>query len=61
MCLSNGWQVALPHFSFFLQYGLAWDKESINDLIEKAILDADLRGVKVLSLGLLNQVTNPYI
>ena len=48
MCLSNGWQVALPHFSFFLQYGLTWDKESINDLIEKAILDADVRGVKVL-------------
>lgn len=45
---------------FFLQYGLMWERESINDLIEKAILDADGRGVKVLSLGLLNQVHNSY-
>nr|ACA14353.1 TCER1 [Triticum aestivum] len=43
----------VPRYNF--QYGLTWDRESINDLIEKAILDADVRGVKVLSLGLLNQ------
>jgi hypothetical protein len=43
-----------------LQYGLSWERESINDLIEKAILDADARGVKVLSLGLLNQARNYY-
>ncbi|VAH34654.1 unnamed protein product [Triticum turgidum subsp. durum] len=34
---------------------LIWERESINGLIEKAILDADGRGVRVLSLGLLNQ------
>lgn len=39
----------------FAQYGLKWEKEAINDLIEKAILEADQRGVRVLSLGLLNQ------
>ncbi|CAL4886650.1 unnamed protein product [Urochloa decumbens] len=44
---------AVPRYNF--QYGLNWERESINDLIEKAILDADARGVKVLSLGLLNQ------
>ncbi|XP_078173699.1 very-long-chain aldehyde decarbonylase GL1-5-like [Carex rostrata] len=44
---------AIPRYAF--QYGLGWEKEAINDLIEKAILDADKRGVKVLSLGLLNQ------
>lgn len=38
-----------------MQYGLSWERESINGLIERAILDADARGVKVLSLGLLNQ------
>ncbi|CAM0945201.1 unnamed protein product [Alopecurus aequalis] len=43
----------IPRYNF--QYGLSWDRESINNLIEKAILDADVRGVKVLSLGLLNQ------
>ncbi|KAK8941449.1 Protein ECERIFERUM 1 [Platanthera zijinensis] len=37
-------------------YALSWEKETINDLIEKTILDADTSGVKVLTLGLLNQV-----
>lgn len=47
--------------SFFsLQYGLNWEREPINNLIEKAILDADARGVKVISLGLLNQARNYY-
>ncbi|AQK72675.1 Protein ECERIFERUM 1 [Zea mays] len=44
---------AVPRYNF--QYGLSWERESINGLIERAILDADARGVKVLSLGLLNQ------
>ncbi|KAL6652403.1 hypothetical protein ACP70R_011328 [Stipagrostis hirtigluma subsp. patula] len=44
---------AIPRYNF--QYGLNWERESINSLIEKAILDADKRGVKVLSLGLSNQ------
>ncbi|KAK3144285.1 hypothetical protein QOZ80_4AG0311000 [Eleusine coracana subsp. coracana] len=44
---------AIPRYNF--QYGLNWERESINSLIEKAILDADEKGVKVLSLGLLNQ------
>jgi hypothetical protein len=37
-----------------LQY---WQKEPLNDLIEGAILDAEVKGVKVLSLGLLNQAS----
>jgi hypothetical protein len=36
---------------------LQWRKESLNNLIEEAILDAEVRGVKVLSLGLLNQAS----
>jgi aldehyde decarbonylase len=36
---------------------LQWRKESLNDLIEEAILDAEVKGVKVLSLGLLNQAS----
>lgn len=44
-----------------MQYGLNWERESINSLIEKAILDADEKGVKVLSLGLLNQACSPNI
>lgn len=39
-----------------MQYGLTWEKEAINDLIEKAICEADKKGAKVVSLGLLNQV-----
>jgi aldehyde decarbonylase len=31
--------------------------ESINNLIEEAILEAEERGAKVLSLGLLNQAS----
>ncbi|XP_072955630.1 very-long-chain aldehyde decarbonylase GL1-4-like [Typha angustifolia] len=44
---------AIPRYNF--QYGLTWEREAINDFIEKAIVEADGRGVKVLSLGLLNQ------
>ncbi|KAM0950466.1 putative fatty acid hydroxylase [Dioscorea sansibarensis] len=44
---------AIPRYSF--QYELSWEKNAINDLIEKAVLEADRRGVRVLSLGLLNQ------
>nr|AAD29719.1 CER1 [Oryza sativa Indica Group] len=36
-------------------YGLDWEKEAINDLIEKAVCEADKNGAKVVSLGLLNQ------
>lgn len=43
----------IPRYNF--QYGLSWEKETINDLIEKTILEADNNGVRVLSLGLLNQ------
>ncbi|XP_038681546.1 very-long-chain aldehyde decarbonylase CER1-like [Tripterygium wilfordii] len=38
-----------------MQYLMEWKNESINSLIEEAIIEADKRGVKVLSLGLLNQ------
>ncbi|XP_031399215.1 very-long-chain aldehyde decarbonylase CER1-like isoform X1 [Punica granatum] len=43
----------VPRFN--VQYLLKWRKEAINGLIEEAILDADKKGVRVLSLGLLNQ------
>ncbi|KAM7476203.1 hypothetical protein LguiB_023446 [Lonicera macranthoides] len=44
---------AIPKYS--IQYFMQWQRESINSLIEQAIIEADQRGVKVLSLGLLNQ------
>ncbi|PIA41381.1 hypothetical protein AQUCO_02200062v1 [Aquilegia coerulea] len=44
---------AIPRYRF--QYLLPWQKEKINSLIEDAILEADEAGVKVMSLGLLNQ------
>ncbi|KAL6323209.1 hypothetical protein AAG906_029216 [Vitis piasezkii] len=44
---------AIPKYR--IQYFLKWQNEPINSLIEEAILDAEQRGVKVLSLGLLNQ------
>ncbi|RVX02314.1 Protein ECERIFERUM 1 [Vitis vinifera] len=40
-----------------IQYFLKGQNEPINSLIEEAILDADQRGVKVLSLGILNQAS----
>ncbi|XP_028785540.1 very-long-chain aldehyde decarbonylase CER1 [Neltuma alba] len=40
---------------FFAQYISKSQRETLNQLIEEAILDAELSGVKVLSLGLLNQ------
>ncbi|KAK9273225.1 hypothetical protein L1049_018032 [Liquidambar formosana] len=44
---------AIPKYN--AQYFLQWQRESINTLIEEAILDAEEKGAKVLSLGLLNQ------
>ncbi|KAM1362959.1 hypothetical protein PS1_028256 [Malus domestica] len=44
---------AIPKYT--LQYFMKWQSEAINGLIEEAILDAEEKGVKVLSLGLLNQ------
>ncbi|XP_077252792.1 very-long-chain aldehyde decarbonylase GL1-5-like isoform X1 [Tasmannia lanceolata] len=44
---------AIPRNSF--QYSLSWQRAAINSLIEKAILEAEAGGVKVISLGLLNQ------
>lgn len=44
---------AIPRYNF--QYRISWEREAINDLVEKSILEADRKGVKVLSLGLLNQ------
>lgn len=38
-----------------IQYFLGWQRESINGLIEESILEANNKGVRVLSLGLLNQ------
>ncbi|KAK3433890.1 hypothetical protein EUGRSUZ_D01172 [Eucalyptus grandis] len=43
----------IPKYS--IQYFMPWQKESINGLIEKAILEAEDKGTKVLCLGLLNQ------
>lgn len=39
-----------------LQYFLPFGLDRINNFIEKAILDADEKGVKVLSLAALNKV-----
>ncbi|CAM0901568.1 unnamed protein product [Alopecurus aequalis] len=44
---------AIPRYSF--QYGINWEKKAINDLIEKAVCEAEKKGAKVVSLGLLNQ------
>ncbi|CAN0900430.1 Very-long-chain aldehyde decarbonylase CER1 [Linum grandiflorum] len=44
---------ALPKYK--IQYSMQWQKEAINSLIEEAINEADAKGVKVLTLGLLNQ------
>ncbi|KAM3408442.1 hypothetical protein ACQJBY_001527 [Aegilops geniculata] len=44
---------AIPRYNF--HYGLNWEKEAINNLIVKAICEADKKGAKVVSLGLLNQ------
>ncbi|XP_010255641.1 PREDICTED: protein ECERIFERUM 1-like [Nelumbo nucifera] len=44
---------AIPRYSY--QYLLSWKRNAINTLIEKAILEANEAGVKVMSLGLLNQ------
>lgn len=44
---------AIPKYQ--IQYRLEGQKQSINNLIEKAIIEAEKKGVKVLSLGLLNQ------
>ncbi|KAK3433839.1 hypothetical protein EUGRSUZ_D01120 [Eucalyptus grandis] len=43
----------IPRFN--VHYILPWRTEVINALIEEAILDANQKGVKVLTLGLLNQ------
>ncbi|KAE8708950.1 Protein ECERIFERUM 1 [Hibiscus syriacus] len=37
------------------QYRLIWQKESINNLIEEAVIEADEKGASVLSLGIMNQ------
>ncbi|XP_020115292.1 protein ECERIFERUM 1-like [Ananas comosus] len=47
----EAWMV--PRYGF--QYISPAERDSINGLIEKAILDAEARGTKVTSLGLLNQ------
>ncbi|XVE90813.1 hypothetical protein DITRI_Ditri20bG0106400 [Diplodiscus trichospermus] len=38
-----------------IQYRFNWQKESINNLIEQAILEAEKKGARVLNLGLMNQ------
>lgn len=40
-----------------VQFSSKWQREGINSLIEEAITEADKKGVKVLSLGLLTQVS----
>jgi hypothetical protein len=39
-----------------MQYFIPFKLDTINALIESAILDADKSGVKVISLGALNKV-----
>ena len=43
---------------FNLQYRLPWQKTAINIFIEKAMIEAEEAGVKVISLGLLNQASS---
>ncbi|XP_022974972.1 protein ECERIFERUM 1-like [Cucurbita maxima] len=42
-------------FKFNVQYLFQWQNQSINSLIEEAIVEAEQKGCKVLTLGLLNQ------
>ncbi|KAI8027491.1 Very-long-chain aldehyde decarbonylase CER1 [Camellia lanceoleosa] len=44
---------AIPKYN--IQYWMQWQRESINSLIEDAIMEAEGRGIRVLSLGLMNQ------
>lgn len=44
---------AIPKYT--VQYYMEWQRDSINKLIQDAITEADEKGIKVLSLGLLNQ------
>ncbi|KAL7203963.1 hypothetical protein ACSBR2_017094 [Camellia fascicularis] len=44
---------AIPKYN--IQYLMQWQRESINGLIEDAIMEAEGRGIRVLSLGLMNQ------
>ncbi|GER34931.1 fatty acid hydroxylase superfamily [Striga asiatica] len=46
---------AVPKYT--IQYYMQWQRESINGMIEDAILEADRKGTKVLTLGLLNQAS----
>ncbi|KAL0374193.1 UNVERIFIED_CONTAM: Very-long-chain aldehyde decarbonylase CER1 [Sesamum radiatum] len=43
---------AIPKYS--IQYQIQWERKSINSMIEDSILEAEKKGVKVLTLGLLN-------
>ncbi|KAL1352904.1 hypothetical protein HN51_016873 [Arachis hypogaea] len=43
----------IPRFK--IQYFLRWQSGTLNNLIEEAIMEAELGGAKVISLGLLNQ------
>ncbi|OIS97086.1 PREDICTED: protein ECERIFERUM 1-like [Nicotiana attenuata] len=44
---------AIPKYR--IQYLMKSQRETINNLIEEAIIEADQKGIKILSLGLLNQ------
>ncbi|XP_022937613.1 protein ECERIFERUM 1-like [Cucurbita moschata] len=44
---------AIPKFN--VQYLFQWQNQPINSLIEEAIVEAEQKGCKVLTLGLLNQ------
>jgi hypothetical protein len=46
----------MPTLLLNLQYFLPFGLDSINNHIENSILDADAKGVKVLSLAALNKV-----
>uniref|UniRef100_A0A7N2LEJ4 Uncharacterized protein n=1 Tax=Quercus lobata TaxID=97700 RepID=A0A7N2LEJ4_QUELO len=56
------WKVVITKYDAYssvfktsLQHFLQWHNDSINYLIEQAILEADKKGIKVFSLGLMNQ------
>ncbi|EPS60467.1 hypothetical protein M569_14337, partial [Genlisea aurea] len=42
---------------YTIQYHMNWQAEAINGMIEDAVLSAEEKGVRILSLGLLNQAS----
>ncbi|KAI8545554.1 hypothetical protein RHMOL_Rhmol07G0048300 [Rhododendron molle] len=50
---------AIPRYT--IQFLFQWQREAISGLIEQAIIEAETKGTKVLSLGLLNQASWSFL